>query len=108
MNATGLQTKTARERRGWTQSELARRIKATQHTVSRIEAGANVHLKWLSKLDKAFGDTAWRSKGFEVHEAAFRGSPVDQLRAEVQELREEVERLTNLVTTAVHLEKGSL
>ena len=108
MNATGPQTKAARERRGWTQDELARRIKATQHTVSRIEASVSVRVKWVSKLDKAFGDSLWRSAGFEVRESSAKEPAVEQLRSEVDHLRDEVRRLTNLVTTALHLEKGSL
>lgn len=108
MNATGPQTKIARESRGWTQGELARRIKATQHTVSRIEASAIVHAKWIPKLDKAFGDALWRGQGFEVRESASEDPSVDALRAEVDRLRDEVARLAALVTTALHLEKGSL
>lgn len=108
MNATGPQAKSARESRGWTQGELARRIKATQHTVSRIEASAIVRVKWISKLDMAFGGSLWRTQGFEVRESAAGGLSVDELRSEVDRLRGEVARLTDLVTTALHLEKGSL
>ena len=52
-----VEIRTLRERRGWTQAELAERADVTRATVNRLENGRpqSIDLKVLEKLGKALG-----------------------------------------------------
>ena len=90
MNTTGTTIKEERDRRGWTQQDLAAKLSVKQHTVSRLESTSIIRTKWLVKLDKAFGGTAWREQNTLT-------TPMDELEFLKQELdgiKSRVDKLT--------------
>ena len=50
-------TRTLREARGWTQAELAKKVRVTQSYIAKLETGArtSVSLAVLHRLAKALG-----------------------------------------------------
>ena len=52
----GRQIRAARERRGWTQQELASRLRVGYKTVGNWERGATVPLNRMGMLRQVFGD----------------------------------------------------
>ena len=57
MNPISLRVRELRDAKGWSQSELARRAKVTQGTVSRIENDvvSSIDLEVFEKLARALG-----------------------------------------------------
>lgn len=54
-NNLGIRVKTQRNKKGWSQAELAKRADVSQGTISQLENGTSTNTKHLSDIAKALG-----------------------------------------------------
>ena len=52
---SAIAVRTERESYGWTQQNLAEKANLPQSTIARVEKGANINMKTISKIANAFG-----------------------------------------------------
>lgn len=88
-------------------ARLARTLSIAPNTVSQwINLGLTPGEELLRKIAKLFKISETEAAG--MFQRKKHSEPDSDLRDEVDALREEVARLSDLVTAALHLEKGSL